>query len=268
MKVRKPAISPDQHPEIEAHQPEADRVEAPQDQADQRLAADIAGDGPVDLAREVAHRRPVPRRHPAVDGRDHSVPIHQDVERDHGGHDQQRRDRDQCLAARPERFEEGQEPGPRLGREGADRGLQLAQDVGAADAFEQTPGAVGDDRLEPRHHPGQGVDERHDLVGGERDQDQQRYDQRDDEQCQDQQARREPPESEPLQPVGQRVEQVDDESEGDDSGQPDHSPCAHDDASPAAHLATRQSGYAACADQDAAPSTRAARGKPLERGQY
>ena len=203
-----PRDHPDQDAEVQPDEEQADRVERAEDQADEALAAHEAGHRPVDLARETPRGRAVARRHPAVEGGDHPVPVVQHVEGDDRRDDEQRGDRDQRLAPGPERFEEGEEPCPALPHQRADGGLQLADHLRSADALKQRAGTLDEDALQLAHHGRQGVDQRGDLAGGERHHDDEQQHEPDDEARQDQQGRGEPAEAEPLQPVGERIEQV------------------------------------------------------------
>ncbi len=55
-------------PKFKLDEREPDGVERPEDEADGGLAADEAGDGPVDLARQPADGVAVPARQPSIDG--------------------------------------------------------------------------------------------------------------------------------------------------------------------------------------------------------
>ena len=74
MPIRAPKFSPMQR--------QRDRVERAENEADERLSAHEAGDGPVDIAGDGADGVPVAHRHPGIDGAHHAVPIDEHVERD------------------------------------------------------------------------------------------------------------------------------------------------------------------------------------------
>ncbi len=198
----------DQHAEIQPDRPQPNGVERAEDEADEALAADEARDRAVDLAGELAHGEAVARRHPAVEGRDHAVPVDQKIERHHRRHHEERHEADDRLAAGPQRAQERQHPGDRLPHQVADRGLQVLHRLAAARALDQRPGMLGNDRLklgDRRRHRG---DQRRDLVGGQRHRDDQHDDEQEQEHRQDDEGRGEPPDPEALQPVGDRVEHV------------------------------------------------------------
>ena len=103
MKRDDPGDQPDEEAEIDAEQHEAGGVEGAERQADQRLAANEAGEHPVDLVREHPDLLDIVARQPAVDEVDHPVPVVEEIEGDDRRHDEEREDVDDREAAAPQR---------------------------------------------------------------------------------------------------------------------------------------------------------------------
>ena len=131
MPIRAPKFSPISR--------ERDGIEGAEDEADERLAADEAGDRPVDLAGERADGVAVRARHPGVDRADHPVPVDQHVEGDDRRHDEKREHADERLPAGPQAAQERRRSRPRPADEVADRALHVGERLGPPSRSMQRP---------------------------------------------------------------------------------------------------------------------------------
>ena len=218
MKLSRPGDHADQGAEVEPDQGEADGVERAEDEADERLAADEAGDRPVDLAREPAHGRrggaPAPsRRRPRPCGPSRRAGRRRRPGSRRGGRRRRRA------------------PGRRTtSRAGSRRSMlrpasttsptercMSASDLRAADALDaaarparrRAPAAgrriAGSRSMKAVH-----------LVKQEGHHQHQRQDEDEDEEDEDQERRPEPPDAEPLEAVGDGVEEIGEREPGDE----------------------------------------------------
>ena len=88
---------------IEPDHLQGHRIEHGEDQADDDLPAHEASDRVVDLPPESANGVAAPEAKPAIDRRDHPVPVYQEIDRYDRHNDEQREEREQGLPARPSR---------------------------------------------------------------------------------------------------------------------------------------------------------------------
>jgi hypothetical protein len=172
--------------------------------------------GGVDLDRQGADGRSVPARQPCVDGRDHPVPVPQEIEGDHRNDDQQRRDRDQRLAAGPQAAHEHRQSAGRLLHHVADITVAGAdtEDIG-----EPGPARIGDDRLHLGGVTRQIFRQSDQLPDQNRNQHHAEDDDDHQERADDRQCRQRACETQPLEPVGERIEQVGENESGDERQQ-------------------------------------------------
>ena len=137
MKARTPVASPTSSPYSRPAALQHGRVEDAEDQAHGALAADEGGDGVVDVVAEAADDRRVVARQPAVDLREHRVPVDEQIEHDERRDEQQREKVEQREAAVPQRLRGPRDQAaPVLGQR-ARGALQCRLELGeaAAEAF-------------------------------------------------------------------------------------------------------------------------------------
>ena len=94
-----PRREPHQQSVLQTGRAQHGRVEDAEDQAHGALAADEGGDGVVDVVAEAADDRCVVARQPAVDLREHRVPVDEQIEHDERRDEQQREKVEQRKAA-------------------------------------------------------------------------------------------------------------------------------------------------------------------------
>src|SRR4249919_1745193 len=91
----------DEQTKIESSESECNRVKGAEYKAHRGLPAHEAGDRSIHFAGKLAHRVAILDRNPAVDVADHAVPVVDQVEGNHGRHDDKREQRDKRAAAGP-----------------------------------------------------------------------------------------------------------------------------------------------------------------------
>ena len=113
--------------ELQPDQRQADAVEGAEAEADQRLAAQVAGDGAVGLVRQGADGGGIVERQRAVDRGQHLGPVAQQVEGHHRREEQQAQQVDDGDAALRHAFGHAAHQGERLSCPLRRLGLQLLQ---------------------------------------------------------------------------------------------------------------------------------------------
>jgi hypothetical protein len=98
MKVRNPETDADEHAETQSRQRQPDRVISAEDDAYQKLAAQIAGKRLVDLAHQASHGVALPQRYQIVERCYDAVPVAEQVESHDRRDDEQREQRKKRLA--------------------------------------------------------------------------------------------------------------------------------------------------------------------------
>ena len=137
-----------------------------------------------------AHRVAMLQRHPAVDRRDHAVPVAQQIEGDHRRDDEQRQHREQRPAAGPQRRQERRRASPRPASPGRRPTCRHRAARSPNNLGEPRPARIGDQRLQPRQIARQIVDEGGELLrSGSAPTSMTDHDQRDDDQRHDDQRR-------------------------------------------------------------------------------
>ena len=183
-----PAVMPIRAPKLSPTRAQAHRIERAEDEADERLAADEAGNRPVDVAGDGADRVPMAHRHPGIHGAHHAIPVDEHVEGHHRRHDQQGEDADQRLPAGPQALQERSDPGDALADEVADGGRRRRQGILEPKLPDQRAELLGPQFLKSRHIAGQPFHESRHLLRREGNQDHEGDDEDQDEEDQDEQA--------------------------------------------------------------------------------
>ena len=157
-------------------------------------------------------------RHPAVDDRHHAVPVEQHVEGDDRRHHEQADHRDQRHAGTPDR---GEHRGQQAEAGGQQRVQPVAQAIGVDAEFLFQPFRIeaGDQALQPGQIFRQLAGEIGHLRGQHRNEDDEGQHQHDEEGDEDDHRRHQARQAEPLQPVGDRIEEIGQHHAGDEGQQ-------------------------------------------------
>ena len=97
----RPAADANQNGMVEAGQLQSGRIKHGKDETDDDLTAHEAGNGIVDFAPQRPNIVAVLRSKPAIDRRNHSVPVNREIDGDDWRDDEQRKKGNQCSSTRP-----------------------------------------------------------------------------------------------------------------------------------------------------------------------
>ena len=156
-----------------------------------------------------AHGVAVAHRHPAIDGGDHAVPVDEQVEGDDRRHDEEGEDADERLAAGPQARAGSRRSRlrPASGRRRRSSACRRASSGPPKRSISGPPRSMASACSRATYWGSRSMkasswceQERHDQH--------QRQDEDEDEEDEDQERRPEPPEAEPLEAVGERVEEI------------------------------------------------------------
>ncbi len=158
---------------------------------------------------EAAHRLALRQRHQVIDGRDHAVPVADQIERDHRCDDHQRKDRNQSLALAPKRRQKSGQIAGGLIQQIADRFIGTDEIV-ADDTLDPRMVRIADQRFQTLRIAGRVFDEAGQLPRENRCDDQRQEHNGNDKAAEDNEGCDQPAHAALGQPFGQRVEDIGD----------------------------------------------------------
>ena len=214
----RPAADADQNGMVEPGHLQGCRIKHGKNETDDDLPAHEASDRIVDFAPKRPNIVAVRRGKPAIDRRNHSLPVNCEIDGDDRRDDEQRKKGNQGQSARPQRAKEVIEPVAAHRLRDIGGGL-LDMKLVAHDTVQPRAACIGHERLESCDVAGKLLNKKSELANDGREHHQEKGDKARDQRQEDGQSCEGTINPEPLQPVDHRNEQIGEQRTDDERQQ-------------------------------------------------